>query len=88
VIVVTSNFHTRRARYIFLRVFPQQIGVTVSGANDGSFDPEHWWQTRLGVKELTKEWAGMVVAMWELRGGAKGLPPPPAVVALYELRPL
>ena len=87
VIVVTSNYHTRRARYIFLHVFPQQIGVTVSGANDGSFDPEHWWQSRLGLKELTREWAGMVVAMWELRGGAKGLPPPPAVVALYELRP-
>jgi uncharacterized SAM-binding protein YcdF (DUF218 family) len=88
VIIVTSNYHTRRARYIFLRVFPQEIGVTVSGANDGSFDPAHWWQSRLGLKELTREWAGMVVAMWELRGGAKGLPAPPAVVALCELRPL
>jgi uncharacterized SAM-binding protein YcdF (DUF218 family) len=88
VIVVTSNYHTRRARYIFVRVFPQQIGVTVSGANDGSFDPDRWWQSRLGVKELTREWAGMLVAMWELRGGARSLPPPPAVVALYELRPL
>jgi len=88
VIVVTSNYHTRRARYIFTRVFPQQVGVTVSGANDGSFDPEHWWQSRLGLKELTREWAGMLVAMWELRGGARSLPAPPAVVALYELRPL
>jgi uncharacterized SAM-binding protein YcdF (DUF218 family) len=88
VIIVTSNYHTRRARYIFLRVFPQQFGVTVSGANDGSFEPEHWWQSRLGVKELTKEMVGMLVAMWELRGGSKSLPAPPAVVALYELRPL
>jgi uncharacterized SAM-binding protein YcdF (DUF218 family) len=87
VIVVTSNYHARRTRYIFTRVFPQQVGVTVSGANDGTFDPQHWWESRMAVKELTKEWAGMVVAMWELRGGAKGLPPPPAVVALYELRP-
>jgi uncharacterized SAM-binding protein YcdF (DUF218 family) len=87
VIIVTSNYHTRRARYIFVRVFPQQIGVTVSGANDGSFDPDHWWQSRLALKELTREWAGMVVAMWELRGGAKGLPAPPELVALYELRP-
>ena len=87
VIIVTSNYHTRRARYIFLHVFPQQIGVTVSGANDGSFDPDHWWQSRMGLKELTKEMAGMVVAMWELKGGTKGNPAPPAVVALYELRP-
>jgi uncharacterized SAM-binding protein YcdF (DUF218 family) len=87
VIIVTSNYHTRRARYIFLHVFPQQIGVTVSGANDGSFDPDHWWQTRLGVKELTREVAGMVVAIWELRSGTKGNAAPLGVVALYELRP-
>jgi uncharacterized SAM-binding protein YcdF (DUF218 family) len=87
VIIVTSNYHTRRARYIFVRIFPQQIGVTMSGANDGGFDPQHWWQSRLGLKEITREWAGMVVAMWELRGGASSLPPPPALVALYELRP-
>ena len=45
VIVVTSNYHTRRARYIFLHVFPSQTVVRVSGAHDGDFDPEHWWQS-------------------------------------------
>lgn len=41
VIVVTSNFHTRRARYIFQRVFPQGMEVRVASARDGDFDPEH-----------------------------------------------
>jgi uncharacterized SAM-binding protein YcdF (DUF218 family) len=71
VIVVTSNYHTRRARYIFLHVFPQQAVVRVTGAHDGDFDPEHWWQTRKSLKELTREIAGMVVAIWELRGEPK-----------------
>src|SRR5712691_1351127 len=35
VIVVTSNFHTRRARYIFLRVFPQSMEIRVASARDG-----------------------------------------------------
>jgi uncharacterized SAM-binding protein YcdF (DUF218 family) len=68
VIVVTSNFHTRRARYIFHHVFPQGVEVRVASARDGDFDPELWWQKRKSVKEFTKEFAGMLVAVWELRG--------------------
>jgi len=87
VIVVTSNYHTRRARYIFLRVFPSQTLVRVSGAHDGDFDPDHWWQTRKSLKEFTRELAGMVVAMWELRGQPKASANTPAVVELGALEP-
>jgi len=68
VIVVTSNFHTRRARYIFRRVFPRGMEVRVASARDGDFDPGRWWEKRKSIKELTREFAGMVVAVWELRG--------------------
>jgi uncharacterized SAM-binding protein YcdF (DUF218 family) len=67
VIVVTSNFHTRRARYIFQRVFPESVTVRVASARDGDFDPEHWWENRKSLKEFTRELAAMVVAAWELR---------------------
>ena len=65
VIVVTSNYHTRRARYIFHKVFPQGIEVHIASARDGDFDPQHWWEKRKSIKKLTHEFAGMVVAMWE-----------------------
>ena len=65
VIVVTSNYHTRRARYIFRRVFPQDIEVRVASAWDGDFDPQRWWEKRKSVKELMREFAGMMVALWE-----------------------
>jgi uncharacterized SAM-binding protein YcdF (DUF218 family) len=65
VIVVTSNYHTRRARYIFHKVFPQGIEAHIASARDGDFDPQHWWEKRMSIKELTQEFAGMVVAMWE-----------------------
>jgi uncharacterized SAM-binding protein YcdF (DUF218 family) len=67
-IVVTSNYHTRRARYIFRRVFPQGIEISVASARDGDFDPQHWWEKRKSTKELTREFAGMVVAVWETHG--------------------
>ncbi len=71
VIVVTSNYHTRRARYIFRRVFPQGVEVRVASARDGDFDPQRWWEKRKSFKELTREFAGMIVAIWELRGGGE-----------------
>jgi uncharacterized SAM-binding protein YcdF (DUF218 family) len=80
VIVVTSNYHTRRARYIFLHVFPAQTQVRVSGAQDGDFDPQHWWQARKSLKEFTRELAGMAVAIWELWGQRKVSTVTPAVV--------
>jgi uncharacterized SAM-binding protein YcdF (DUF218 family) len=68
VILVTSNFHTRRARYICRRIFPQAVDVRVASARDGDFDPEQWWTERNSIKRLTKEFAGMAAAVWELRG--------------------
>jgi uncharacterized SAM-binding protein YcdF (DUF218 family) len=67
VVVVTSNYHTRRVRYIFQKVFPSGVEVSVASARDGDFDPEHWWERRKSVKEFLGELVGMVAAMWELR---------------------
>ena len=85
VIVVTSNYHTRRARYIFLHVFPAQTQVHVSGAQDGDFDPQHWWQSRKSLKEFTRELAGMAVAIWELWGQRKVSTVTPAIVGSHAL---
>ncbi len=71
VIVVTSNYHTRRARYIFRRVFPQDIETRVASARDGDFDPERWWEKRTSTKDLMREFAAMAVAVWELWHGSR-----------------
>jgi uncharacterized SAM-binding protein YcdF (DUF218 family) len=64
-IIVTSNYHTRRARYIFEHVFPAGSIIHVTGARDGDFDPDSWWERRISVKEFVRELAAMVVAIWE-----------------------
>src|SRR5260370_801759 len=87
VIVVTSNFHTRRARYIFQRVFPQGMEVRIASARDGDFDPEHWWEKRKSIKELTQEFAGMVATWWELRGSNETSETSQSVVGLRGLIP-
>ena len=88
VIVVTSNYHTRRARYIFHRVFPQGIEVHVASAHDGDFDPQHWWEKRKSVKRLTREFAGMAVAIWELHGKSETSEKSQSLVGMGALNPL
>jgi uncharacterized SAM-binding protein YcdF (DUF218 family) len=72
VLVVTSNYHARRARFIFERTLPANLTLRVSGARDSEFDPSRWWQTRQGQKLFFTELAGYLVARWELRNGPAG----------------
>ena len=80
VIVVTSNYHTRRARYIFQRVLPAGVAVHVAGARDAGFDPERWWEARKSLKEFVREVAGMIVALWEVSAKDRASMKTPLVV--------
>jgi len=71
-VIVTSNYHTRRTRYIYEKLMPTGITVTVASAHDGDFDPERWWEKRKSIKLFTREIAGMGEAMWELRNAHQG----------------
>ena len=61
--------------------------VHIASARDGDFDPEHWWEKRKSIKELTREFAGMMVALWELRGGSGTIETTQSVVGLRGLIP-
>jgi uncharacterized SAM-binding protein YcdF (DUF218 family) len=67
VIVVTSNYHTRRARYIFGKIFAKSVTIRMAAARDADYDPQHWWEHRKSVKRYFHEIAGYFVAWWELR---------------------
>jgi uncharacterized SAM-binding protein YcdF (DUF218 family) len=67
VLVVTSDYHARRARFIFGRVFPGGVTVRISAARDSAFDASRWWETRAGEKIFMGELLAYLVARWELR---------------------
>lgn len=54
-LLVTSNFHTRRAGAIFRRAAPDMTIVTI-GAPDEYFTPGGWWHSREGEKTFLVEW--------------------------------
>jgi len=72
VLLVTSNYHTRRARYIFRRVFPPQVTILMVSVRDADFDPDSWWESRQGRKLFLLETAGYLAAAWELWRGDSG----------------
>lgn len=86
-IIVTSNYHTRRTRYVFRHVFPQDIGIRVASARDGDFDPENWWEKRKSTKLFFREITGMMVTIWELRSPSES-PTTQGIVDLRRLSPL
>jgi len=65
-LIVTSNYHTRRARLIFGRVFPHDGTLRFIAAPDADFDPAHWWESRAGRKIFFLEILGDLEAHWEL----------------------
>jgi len=71
IILVTSNYHARRARYIFRKVLPTNVSVNIAPAKDSDFNPDAWWQTRSGQELFLHEMFGYVFAMWELRDGGE-----------------
>ena len=67
ILLVTSSYHTRRARYICARTFPAGTVLRVIPAPDSEYDPNHWWESRRGLVIFSHEFVGMIVSLWEMR---------------------
>ena len=61
-IIVTSNYHTRRAANIYARLVPRDR-FRVVAAPDWIFRPEDWWRSREGRKQCFWEWS-KTLANW------------------------
>ena len=55
IVVVTSNFHTRRSGAIWRSLGPD-MDIQIVAAPCRDFDPDHWWRTRRGQKTFALEW--------------------------------
>lgn len=62
IVVVTSNYHTRRAGRIFRALAPD-LTILMVGARDQNFTPDGWWHNREGQKIFLAEWE-KTIANW------------------------
>ncbi len=64
-LVVTSNFHTRRARNIYRRHASGAIEYIFVAAGSPQFDPDSWWKTRDGREVLVIEYIKTINSWFE-----------------------
>lgn len=55
ILLVTSNYHTHRAAYLFRKVNPW-LQVIVIPAPDPDYKPDSWWTFRNGRRTFLLEW--------------------------------
>ena len=59
VLIVTSDFHTRRALEVFRREFPQRNYSVAAARNDEGFGTR-WWTHRQWAKTFVDEWLRLI----------------------------
>jgi len=62
ILLITSNYHTRRAAHDFREANPW-LRVIAVAASDPDFSPNGWWKNRGGQKTFLLEWT-KTVATW------------------------
>ncbi|MCH1503147.1 MAG: YdcF family protein [Verrucomicrobiales bacterium] len=65
--VVTMATHTRRSRLLFEKAFNGKVKVSTIALDDLSYDPEHWWRSSAGVRDVLSEAIGYLYARFLFR---------------------
>ena len=65
VIITTSKFHTRRARYVWQKVLNREHGIYTSAAASDPFDPQAWWTDGRQIRQLLAEYGALVYYAWQ-----------------------
>ena len=53
--VVTESVHARRTRLLFQEAFGGEVKVGIIAARNPDYDPEHWWSSSDGFREVSGE---------------------------------
>ena len=62
VILVTSNYHTRRVKMLWRALVGSRPQAIVRFSPDGSFDMAHWWRDTAIAWSVSREWFGLLNA--------------------------
>jgi hypothetical protein len=60
--VATLGPHARRSRLLYEKAFGSKVAIGVLALEDSAYDPEHWWQSSEGIKQVLSETAAYLYA--------------------------
>jgi uncharacterized SAM-binding protein YcdF (DUF218 family) len=60
VVVVTSEFHTRRSRWAVRQFLPDSVDLMVAAADERGYTPRDWWRSEKGMLDVFEEYLKFV----------------------------
>jgi uncharacterized SAM-binding protein YcdF (DUF218 family) len=65
VIITTSKYHTRRAKFIWKKMYETQLTVVMVSAKTDPYDPDNWWKDGRQIRWLLAEYGAWVFYWWK-----------------------
>jgi uncharacterized SAM-binding protein YcdF (DUF218 family) len=65
VIITTSKYHTRRAKFIWQKKFINQLTIYMVSAKTDPYDPHNWWKDGRQIRWLLAEYGAWIYYWWK-----------------------
>ncbi len=66
IILATSKYHTRRARFIWRQMYAGQLEIRAVAAQSDLYNPEGWWHEGRQIRWLLAEYGAWLYYYWKL----------------------
>jgi uncharacterized SAM-binding protein YcdF (DUF218 family) len=64
-ILTTSKYHTRRAKYIWKQMYQNQMTIFMVSAKTDPYDPDTWWKDGRQIRWLLAEYGAWIYYWWK-----------------------
>ena len=65
IILTTSKYHTRRALYIWKKLYKNKLKISMVAANKDPYDPDNWWKDGRQIRWLMAEYGAWIYLAWK-----------------------
>ena len=65
VIITTSKYHTRRAKFIWKKMYENRLTIFMVSAKTDPYDPDNWWKDGRQIRWLLAEYGAWVFYWWK-----------------------
>jgi len=65
VIITTSKYHTRRAKFIWQKMYKNRITLFMVSAKTDPYDPDNWWKDGRQIRWVLAEYGAWLYYWWK-----------------------
>ena len=67
--ITTSKFHSRRAKFIWQKMYGNHLSIFMVSANTDPYDPNNWWTDGRQIRWVLTEYGAWIYYWWkEIKG--------------------